>query len=137
MAAVGGLSFGRCHAMRTVNYNSAQRCTAQASSRNMVRPGRAVLSKQRSFTASPTPSTRVGRREGVDMSYPWYTKLIIGVAVVLLLSSPSASAWRFIGEWSPTNVALIAIGLMLTVIIDHTAQILEAVRDLNEPTEGR
>ncbi len=67
------------------------------------------------------------------MDYPWYTKVIVGVAVVLLLSSPSASSWRFLGEeWSPSNVALIAIGLMLAVLIDYTAHILGELRDLNQ-----
>ena len=33
------------------------------------------------------------RKEGSDMDYPWYTKVIIGAALVLLMSSPSASSW--------------------------------------------
>jgi len=67
------------------------------------------------------------------MEYPWYTKLIIGTAVVLLLSSPSASSWNFKGiAWSPENVALIAIGMMLAVLIDYTRLVVVELRHLNQ-----
>jgi hypothetical protein len=70
------------------------------------------------------------------MDYPWYTKLILGTAVVLLLSSPSASGWRFLGEWS-SHVALIAIGLILMVLVDYTAAILGELRDLSQREQSR
>jgi len=71
------------------------------------------------------------------VGYPWYSQLILIVAVTMLASAPSASSWRFPGEWSPSTAALVAIGLMLLVLVDFAAQILAEVRGLKQREPAR
>lgn len=87
---IGVMVAGQCQAIRTVNYNSAQRCTALASSKDLA------CSAVTQFHCLPDTSTSVGRRErGYDERWTWLAKKIQRikpeVAMVLAALSDTTS----------------------------------------------